>query len=210
MHIERGKVTGAKLVLSCATGIAMGCVVAKLLVEAIRERGALSFAMQAIAATALVFTFLEILPHFAVGVSELHFVQGLTLFLLSGAAPAAFGLAFGLLLPGVLFVPTDLPQYGMNVTTLLVTLFAIQALANRLIPSNAANRGLQYIRRLRSRLRINPVSLSGARFGSSMARASAPPTSVTSHRSRFPMQLWPWPGRWLIWLCWRSRSKWAA
>ncbi|MGY4327545.1 hypothetical protein ACVWWG_001962 [Bradyrhizobium sp. LB7.2] len=74
MHIEAGIVTGAKLVLSCATGIAMGCVVAKLVVEAIRERGALSFAMQAIAATALVFTFLEILPHFAVGVSELHFV----------------------------------------------------------------------------------------------------------------------------------------
>lgn len=91
MHIERGKETGAKLVLSCATGIAMGCVVAKLVVEAIRERGALSFAMQAIAATALVFTFLEILPHFAVGVSELHFVQGSTLFLLFGAAPAAFG-----------------------------------------------------------------------------------------------------------------------
>lgn len=148
MHIEPGIVTGAKLVLRYATGIATGCVIAKLVVETIRERGAMSFAMQAIAATGLVFTFFEILPHVAVGVSEVHFVLGSTLFLLFGAAPAAFGLALGLLLQGVLFVPTDLPQYGMNVTTLLVPLFAIQALAKRLIPSKVAYRDLQYSKAL--------------------------------------------------------------
>ncbi|MGY4498380.1 hypothetical protein ACVWYH_002311 [Bradyrhizobium sp. GM24.11] len=148
VHIEPGIVTGAKLVWSYATGIATGRIAAKLVVETIRERGSLSFALQAIAATSLVFTFVEILPHFAFGVSELHFVRGSTQFLLFGAAPAAFGLAFGLLQQGVLFVPTDLPQYGMNVTTLLVTLFAIQALANRLIPSKAAYRGLQYSKAL--------------------------------------------------------------
>lgn len=86
MHIESEIVTGARLVLSYATGIATGCVVAKFVVETIRERGALSFAMQASAATGLVFTLVEILPHFAVGVSEVHFVLGLTLLLLSGAA----------------------------------------------------------------------------------------------------------------------------
>ncbi|MCK1713615.1 MULTISPECIES: energy-coupling factor ABC transporter permease [unclassified Bradyrhizobium] len=144
MHIESGIVTGARLVLSYATGIATGCVVAKFVVETIRERGALSFAMQAIAATGLVFTLFEILPHFTVGVSEVHFVLGSTLFLLFGAAPAASGLTLGLLLQGVLFVPTDLPQYGMNVTKLLVPLFAIQALAKRLIPSKVAYRDLQY------------------------------------------------------------------
>ncbi|UPJ68543.1 energy-coupling factor ABC transporter permease [Bradyrhizobium sp. 191] len=148
MHIESGIVTGARLVLSYATGIAAGCVVAKFVVETISERGALSFAMQAIAATGLVFTFFEILPHFAVGVSEVHFVLGSMLFLLFGAAPSAFGLALGLLLQGVLFVPTDLPQYGMNVTTLLVPLYAIQALAKRLIPSKIAYRDLQYSKAL--------------------------------------------------------------
>ena len=51
--------------------------------------------------------------------------------LIFGAAPAAFGLALGLLLQGMFFVPSDLPQYGMNVTTLLVPLFAIGALADR-------------------------------------------------------------------------------
>lgn len=144
MHIEPGIVTGAKFVLSCATGIAMGCVVAKLVVEAIHERRALSFAVQAIAATGLVFTLFEFLPHFAVWASEVHLVLGSTLFLLFGAAPAALGLALGLLLQSVLFVPTDLPQYRMNVTTPLIPLFAIKALAKRLIPSKAAYRDLQY------------------------------------------------------------------
>ncbi|WP_338014050.1 energy-coupling factor ABC transporter permease [Bradyrhizobium canariense] len=48
------------------------------------------------------------------------------------------------MLQSILFVPGGLPQYGVNVTTLLVPLFAIQALANRLIPSNTAYRDLQY------------------------------------------------------------------
>ncbi|WP_409190650.1 energy-coupling factor ABC transporter permease [Bradyrhizobium sp. RDM4] len=148
MHIEPGIVTGAKLVLSYATGLATGCFAAKLVVETMREQGALSFAVRAMAASGLVFTFFEILPHFAVGVSEVHFILGSTLFLLFGAAPAASGLAVGLLLQGVLFVPTDLPQYGMNVTTLLVPLFAIHALAKRLVPSNTAYPDLQYSKAL--------------------------------------------------------------
>ncbi|MGY3404058.1 hypothetical protein ACVWZV_000171 [Bradyrhizobium sp. GM5.1] len=207
MHIEPGIVTGAKFVLSCATGIAMGCVVAKLVVEAIHERRALSFAVQAIAATGLVFTLFEFLPHFAVWASEVHLVLGSTLFLLFGAAPAALGLALGLLLQSVLFVPTDLPQYRMNVTTPLIPLFAIKALAKRLIPSRLPIAICSTARRFRSRLRINPVSLSGSRLWRSIARASAPPTSVKSHRSRFTMQLWPWSSRWLIWLRWRSGNK---
>ncbi|WP_094183625.1 energy-coupling factor ABC transporter permease [Bradyrhizobium canariense] len=147
MHIEPGIITGAKLVLSYVLGLATCCVAAKLLVETMRERGALSFALQAIAAT-LVFMFFEILPHFAVGVSEVRFVPGSMLFLLFGAAAAAFDLALGLLLENIVFVPADLPQFGMNATTLLVPLFAIQALANRLIPSNTAHRDLQYSKAL--------------------------------------------------------------
>ena len=144
MHIEPGIVTGAKLVLSYATGIAAGGVALKLAVETVREQGIASFAVRTAATTALVFTFFEILPHFPVGVSEVHFILGSTLFLLFGAAPAAFGLALGLLMQGLFFVPTDLPQYGMNVTTLLVPLFAIQALASRIIARNTAYVDLQY------------------------------------------------------------------
>lgn len=144
MHIEPGIVTGAKLVLSYATGIAAGGVALKLAAETVREQGIASFAVRTAATTALVFTFFEILPHFPVGVSEVHFILGSTLFLLFGAAPAAFGLALGLLLQGLFFVPTDLPQYGMNLTTLLVPLFAISALANRIIARETAYVDLQY------------------------------------------------------------------
>src|SRR5689334_3058878 len=144
MHIEPEIVTGAKLVLSYATGIAAGGVALKLAADAVREQGVASFVVRTVATTALVFSFFEILPHFRVGVSEVHFILGSTLFLLFGSAPAALGLAFGLLLQGLFFVPADLPQYGMNVTTLLVPLFAIQALAQRVIPRNTAYVDLKY------------------------------------------------------------------
>lgn len=144
MHIEPGIVTGAKLALSYATGIAAGGVALKLAVDTVREQGVASFVVRTVATTALVFSFFEILPHFRVGVSEVHFILGSTLLLLFGAAPAAVGLALGLLLQGLFFVPTDLPQYGMNVTTLLVPLFAIRALAQRVISRNTAYVDLQY------------------------------------------------------------------
>jgi Cobalt uptake substrate-specific transmembrane region len=144
MHIEPGVVEGAKLVLSYATGVVAGGCAIKLAAETVREQGVASFAVRTVVATALVFSFFEIFPHFPVGVSEVHFILGSTLFLILGAAPAAFGLALGLLVQGLFFVPTDLPQFGMNVTTLLVPLFAVRALAGRMIPRNTAYVDLQY------------------------------------------------------------------
>jgi hypothetical protein len=55
--------------------------------------------------TLLVFSFFEVLPHHAVGVSEVHFILGSTLYLIFGAGPAAIGLALGLLIQGVLSSP---------------------------------------------------------------------------------------------------------
>jgi ABC-type Co2+ transport system permease subunit len=123
MHIEPEIVTGAKLVLSYATGVAASGVALKLAIDTMREQGVASFVVRMVATTALVFTFFELLPHFPVGVSEVHFILGSTLFLLFGAAPAAFGLALGLLLQGLFFAPTDLPQYGMNVSSFLLPVF---------------------------------------------------------------------------------------
>jgi len=74
------------------------------------------------------------LPHYPVGVSEVHLILGTTLLLIFGAAPAAIGLALGLLIQGLFFAPFDLPQYFANVTTLIVPLIAIKALADRIIP----------------------------------------------------------------------------
>jgi ABC-type Co2+ transport system permease subunit len=144
MHIEPGLVDGAKITLSYATAAAAIGYSVKLVPQTVREQGLVSFALRTAAATALVFSFFEVLPHVRVGVSELHLILGSTLFLLFGAAPAACGLALGLLAQGLLFEPADLPQYGMNVTTILVPLFAIRALAERVIPVKSAYVDLRY------------------------------------------------------------------
>jgi ABC-type Co2+ transport system permease subunit len=144
MHIEPGLVDGAKITLSYATAAAAVGYSVKLVPQTVREQGLVSFALRTAAATALVFSFFEVLPHVRVGVSELHLILGSTLFLLFGAAPAACGLALGLLAQGLLFEPADLPQYGMNVTTLLVPLFAIRALAERVISGKSAYVDLRY------------------------------------------------------------------
>jgi ABC-type Co2+ transport system permease subunit len=144
MHIEPGLVDGTKIVLSYATATAACGYAAKLAVQTLREQGVASFATRVGITTTLVFSFFELLPHFSVGVSEVHFIFGSTLFLMFGAAPASFGLAIGLLLQGLFFEPADLPQFGMNATTLLVPLFAIGALADRIVARDTAYVDLQY------------------------------------------------------------------
>ncbi|MBP8930567.1 MAG: energy-coupling factor ABC transporter permease [Paracoccus sp.] len=144
MHIEPGIVTGAKIALSYVTAAGAGVYGAKLAWQSLHERGLPSLAGRSLLTTALAFSFFQILPHFPVGVSEVHFILGSTLFLLFGAAPAAIGLALGLLIQGMLFAPFDLPQYGMNLTTLLVPLFALQALAGRIIAPGTAYVDLSY------------------------------------------------------------------
>lgn len=144
MHIEPGLVEAGKLWLSYVTAATVGTYTVKLVADAIGERGAVSLVVRAVAATALVFGFFELLPHHPVGVSEVHLILGSTLFLLFGAAPAAVGLALGLLIQGLFFAPFDLPQYGMNVTTLLVPLLAVAALARRIIAPNTPYVDLGY------------------------------------------------------------------
>jgi len=144
MHIQPGLMIGAKLILGAATATTAGIYTARLAVTALREQGLASLAARAAMATAATFTFFQILPHPPVGVSEVHLILGSTLFLLLGTAPAAIGLALGLLIQGLFFAPFDLPQYGMNLTTLLVPLFALQALAARIIAPHTAYVDLKY------------------------------------------------------------------
>lgn len=144
MHIEPGIVSGAKIVFSYATAAGAGAYLAKQTWDTLKDSGPLALLARSFATTALVFTFFEILPHYAVGVSEVHFILGSTLFLLFGGAAAAIGLALGLLAQGVFFAPFDLPQYFMNVTTLLVPLFAVEVLARRIIAPQTAYVDLSY------------------------------------------------------------------
>lgn len=144
MHIEPGIVTGAKLILSYGTAAAAGGYTLKLAWDQIKS-GALTRLIAGSAITTIAtFIFFQVLPHFPVGVSEVHFILGSTLFLLFGAAPAAIGLALGLLIQGMLLSPMDMPQFGMNLTTLLVPLFAMSALAGRVIPKGTRYTDVSY------------------------------------------------------------------
>lgn len=144
MHIEPGIVDGAKMALGSATAVTVLGFTAKLAWDSIKQDGMIPLGVRSLISAVLVFTFFQIFPHYPVGVSEVHLILGSTLFLMFGAAPAAIGLALGLLTQGGFFVPTDLPQYGMNVTTLLVPLFALSALARRIIPAKTAYKDVEY------------------------------------------------------------------
>ena len=144
MHIEPGLVTGAKLALGSVTAAGAAAYMARACLDTLRADGTAALALRGGIATGLVLVFFELLPHHPVGVSEVHFILGSTLFLLFGAGPAAFGLALGLLMQGLLFAPTDLPQLGMNLTTLLVPLFAVRTLAGRIIAPGTAYVDLRY------------------------------------------------------------------
>ncbi len=144
MHIEPGIVDGAKMALGYATAATALIYTAKLSWSTIKRGGIASLSVRSLIVAMMVFSFFEVLPHASVGVSEVHLILGSTLFLMFGAAPAAIGLALGLLTQGLLFAPADLPQYGMNLTTLLVPLFAMSALASRIIPEKTAYKDVSY------------------------------------------------------------------
>ena len=145
MHIEPGIVAGPKMALAHGTAAAAAAYTARLAIDDLRTHGLASFALRTVIAAIGVFISFEVMPHFAVGISEVHFILGTTLFLILGSAPAAIGLALGLLVQGLFFAPSDLPMYFVNVSTLLWPLFAIDALAKRIIPAATPYVDLQYL-----------------------------------------------------------------
>ncbi|AWY00095.1 cobalt transporter [Marinomonas primoryensis] len=144
MHIEPGVVDGAKIVLSYATALAAFGFSAKASIDMIKKNGLMSLIGRSALTTVFVFIFFQVMPHHAVGVSEVHFILGSTLFLMFGPAAASIGLLSGLLMQGLFFAPIDLPQYGMNVTTLLLPLFAMSVVARRIISNNTAYVDISY------------------------------------------------------------------
>jgi len=144
MHIEAGVVQGAKMLLSYGTATLSFGIASKLALESIKENGVISLVVKTLISAIIVFCCFEVLPHHPIGVSEVHLILGSTIFLIFGVAPAAFGLALGLLIQGLFFAPFDLPQYGINVTTLLMPLFAMSYLAKKIIPENIAYKDIAY------------------------------------------------------------------
>ncbi len=144
MHIEPGVVSGAKMLLGYGTATAVIGTSAKLAWDNIKENGIISFLVKTIISTMIVFSCFEILPHYPIGISEVHLILGTTIFLIFGVAPAAFGLALGLLIQGVFFAPFDLPQYGINVTTLLASILFLNIVAKKVIPKDTPYKDITY------------------------------------------------------------------
>ena len=136
MHIEPGIINGAKLGLSYITAAAAFGVTFKLTAQALfKNYLPFNVIFKSIVTTLCVFSFFEILPHYPLGVSEVHFIFGATLFLLFGVVATAIGLVIGLFLQGILFAPTDIPMYYVNISTLLFPLFAVYLVAKKTISS---------------------------------------------------------------------------
>ena len=145
MHIEPGVVNGAKIGLSYLTGAAAIAIGLKLLIQRMSNNRSVSVtAIRCLITTIFVFSFFEILPQYPLGVSEVHFIFGATLFLFFGAGATAFGLVAGLSLQGLLLAPSDLPQLYINISTLLFPLFAVSYIAKKIIPANIAYTDLRY------------------------------------------------------------------
>ena len=152
MHIEAGVVSGTKMLLSYGTAAGVLGMSAKLAVDNIKENGLLSMVAKTILATILVFCCFEVLPHYPIGVSEVHLILGTTIFLVFGIAPAAIGLALGLLIQGLFFAPFDLPQYGINVTTLLASILLLNMAVKSIIPKGIAYKDISYSQMLKMSL----------------------------------------------------------
>ena len=152
MHIEAGVVQGAKMVLSYGTAVGVLGVGAKLSWDNIKENGILSFLLKTIISIGLVFTFFEVFPHYPVGVSEVHLILGTTLLMVFGVAPAMMGLALGLLLQGVTVAQFDLPQYGINVTTLLASMIILYQATKKIVPEGTPYKDISYSQMLKMSL----------------------------------------------------------
>jgi len=149
MHIEPGVVGPAKMVLSYVTATGVIGATAKLAYDHLKEYGLISLLLKSILATIIVFSCFEVLPHYPIGVSEVHLILGTTIFLVLGIAPATIGLASGLLIQGIFFAPFDLPQYGINVTTLLASMLALNFAVKKIIPAGTAYKDISYSQMLK-------------------------------------------------------------
>mgnify|MGYP002878893017 FL=1 len=145
MHIEPGVVNVAKIGLSYLTGAAAIAIGLKLLIQRMfNNTSVLLTAVRCLITTVFVFSFFEILPQYPLGVSEVHFIFGATLFLFFGAGATAFGLVAGLSLQGLLLAPSDLPQLYINISTLLFPLYAVSYISKKIIPADIAYTDLKY------------------------------------------------------------------
>ena len=145
MQTQPGVVNGTKIGLSFLTGATAIAIGFKMIIQPmLGNTSMLITCLRCIITTIFVFSFFEVLPQYPLGVSEVHFIFGATLFLFFGAGATAFGLVAGLALQGVLFAPSDLPQLYINISTLLFPLFAVSYISKKIIPAHFTYSDLRY------------------------------------------------------------------
>jgi len=149
MHIEPGMVEASKMGLSYITAGGALALSAKFSLDHIKEHGIVSLLIKSLLAIISVFMFFEVFPHHPIGVSEVHLIMGSTLFLIFGLAPTAIGLVLGLLVQGIFFAPFDLPQYGMNISSLIMPLVVMSYLAKKIITPQTAYKDISYLQALK-------------------------------------------------------------
>lgn len=105
MHIEPGYINAAKIL---AANIAAASLLGSQAVQLVKKPQLILRTLLA----AVFFTLFMQSFHMQVGPSELHFVGAMPIYLLLGFVPALLGFGLGLLLQGMLFMPTDLMHLG--------------------------------------------------------------------------------------------------
>ena len=208
MHIEPGIVTGAKLALSYATGAAAGGCALKLAVDTVREQGIASSCAHGRNDRAGVLVSSRSCRTSGSGSPRCISSSARRCSCFSARRRPRSGLALGLLLQGCSSCRADLPQFGMNVTTLLVPLFAIQALAARIIPRNTAYVDLQYRQALCD---FDGVPVRNRGLGRVLGALWLGLRRGEPHRDRVLRRILRArdrrSSRWPIWRCWRWQSR---
>lgn len=126
MHIEVGFVSTAKVVVANIGLIGILGYYAK---EFIKTP---SNIVKTLVATLFFSLFMQSF-HAPVGVSELHFIGAMPIYMILGFIPTMFGFAFGLLFQGLVFDQMDLPHLAVNSLSLIIPLVSIHYLFGKKI-----------------------------------------------------------------------------
>lgn len=118
MHIEPGYLSASKVALADAAALALMATQLPAWLKSPR------MVWRSLVA-ALFFTGLMQMYHLPVGPSELHFIGAMPIYLTLGFVPTLMGFGMGLLIQGLVFVPTDLLHLGVNTLSLAVPLMVV-------------------------------------------------------------------------------------
>ncbi len=150
MHIEVGFVSTAKVAMANISLIGILGYYAKELIKTP------SNIVKTIFASLFFSLFMQIF-HIPIGVSELHFIGAMPIYMILGFIPTMFGFAFGLILQGLIFDPQDLPHLALNSLSLIIPLITLHYLFGK----NIFNQSLKDRISFKTILKFDAIYYSG-------------------------------------------------